>query len=146
MAADDKVVIGQTHGADDAEAVLIGYLLGVEALRAGKQALMWLTKDGVHLATKGYSDDIVGARSAVDQRPSCRVHRQRRPLLRLPRVREDPRSRSSRMGAGRRSQRRPVAVRVHRGRSLDIQLLIGQLKPAQRSIPSSVQQRNGPDQ
>ncbi len=49
MAADDKVVIGQTHAADDAEAVLIGYLLGVEALRAGKQALMWLTKDGVHL-------------------------------------------------------------------------------------------------
>jgi hypothetical protein len=32
MAADDKVVIGQTHGVDDPEAVLIGYLLGVEAL------------------------------------------------------------------------------------------------------------------
>ena len=31
MAADDKVVIGQTHGADDPEAVLIGYLLGVAA-------------------------------------------------------------------------------------------------------------------
>src|SRR5258706_11487964 len=58
MAVDDKVVIGQTHGADDAEAVLIGYLLGVEALRAGKQALMWLTKDGVHVATKGYSDEL----------------------------------------------------------------------------------------
>jgi predicted peroxiredoxin len=59
VAVDDKVVVGQTHGADDAEAVLIGYLLAVEALRAGKQAVMWLTKDGVHLATKGYSDDIV---------------------------------------------------------------------------------------
>ena len=68
MAVDDKVVIGQTHAADDAEAVLIGYLLGVEALRAGKQALMWLTKDGVQLATKGYSDDIVvpGAPSIKD--------------------------------------------------------------------------------
>ena len=58
MAIDDKVVIGQTHGADDPEAVLIGYLLGVEALRAGKQALMWLTKDGVHVATQGYVDGI----------------------------------------------------------------------------------------
>ena len=58
MAADDKVVIGQTHGTDDPEAVLIGYLLGVEALRAGKEVLMWLTKDGVHLATNGYADAI----------------------------------------------------------------------------------------
>ena len=58
MAADDKVVIGQTHGTNDLEAVLIGYLLGVEALRAGKQALMWLTKDGVHVATKGYAETI----------------------------------------------------------------------------------------
>ncbi len=68
MAADDKVVVGQTHAADDAEAVLIGYLLGVEALRAGKQALMWLTKDGIHLATEGYVDDIVvpGAPSIKD--------------------------------------------------------------------------------
>jgi predicted peroxiredoxin len=68
MAVDDKVVVGQTHAADDAEAVLIGYLLGVEALRAGKQAVMWLTKDGVLLATQGYSDDIVvaGAPSIKD--------------------------------------------------------------------------------
>jgi predicted peroxiredoxin len=68
MAVDDKVVIGQTHGADDPEAVLIGYLLGVEALRAGKQALMWLTKDGIHIGTNGYSDEIVvpGAPSIKD--------------------------------------------------------------------------------
>ena len=58
MAADDKVVIGQTHGTNDAEAVLIGYLLGVESLRAGKQVLMWLTKDGVNVATVGYSEGI----------------------------------------------------------------------------------------
>jgi predicted peroxiredoxin len=58
MAADDKVVVGQTHGADDAEAVLIGYLLGVEALRAGKEVVMWLTKDGVHIATDGYSEGL----------------------------------------------------------------------------------------
>jgi predicted peroxiredoxin len=68
MAVDDKVVIGQTHGSNDPEAVLIGYLLGVEALRAGKQVLMWLTKDGVLVATKGYSGEISvpGAPSVKD--------------------------------------------------------------------------------
>ena len=59
MAVDDKVVIGQTHAGDDPESVLVGYLLGVEALRAGKQALMWLTKDGVYLATNGFADGLV---------------------------------------------------------------------------------------
>lgn len=58
MAADDKVVLGLTHAGDDAESVLICYLLGVEALRAGKEALMWLTKDGVHVATDGFADTI----------------------------------------------------------------------------------------
>jgi predicted peroxiredoxin len=63
MAVDDKVVIGQTHGVDDPESVLIGYLMGVEALRKDKQVLMWLTKDGVFLATPNYVDkiDVPGA-------------------------------------------------------------------------------------
>jgi uncharacterized protein len=30
----------------------------MEALRAGKQALMWLTKDGVHVATKGIAERV----------------------------------------------------------------------------------------
>ena len=42
-------MIGQTYGLTHAEAVPIGHLLGVEALRAGKQVVMWLTKDGVHV-------------------------------------------------------------------------------------------------
>src|SRR5437763_13696634 len=58
MAADDKVVIGLTHAEDDTESVLISYLLGVEGLRAGKQALMWLTKDGVRVATEGFADTV----------------------------------------------------------------------------------------
>jgi len=63
MAGDDKVVIGQTHGTDDSESVLIAYLMGVEALRKGKQALMWLTKDAVQLATPNYVEkiDVPGA-------------------------------------------------------------------------------------
>ena len=58
MAADDKVVIGLVHAEDDAESVLISYLLGVEALRAGKQALMWLTKDGIKVATDGFAATV----------------------------------------------------------------------------------------
>ena len=61
MASDDKVIISLTHGLDDAESVLISYLMGVEALRKGKQVLLWLTKDGVHVATEGYAARVVVA-------------------------------------------------------------------------------------
>src|SRR3954452_18762739 len=68
MAMDDKVVIGQTHALDDPESVLIGYLLGVEALSKGKQVVMWLTKDGVHAATSGFAAtvDVPGAPAVID--------------------------------------------------------------------------------
>jgi predicted peroxiredoxin len=68
MAGDDKVVIGLTHGQGDPESVLISYLMGVEALRKGKQVVMWLTKDGVYVATKGYASTIAvpGAPSVPD--------------------------------------------------------------------------------
>jgi len=68
MAADDKVVIGQTHALDDPESVLIGDLLGVEALRKGKQVVMWLTKDGVNVGTSGFAAtvEVPGAPSILD--------------------------------------------------------------------------------
>lgn len=58
MASDDKVIIGLTHGLDDPESVLISYLMGVEGLRKGKQVLMWLTKDGVNVATDGFAATV----------------------------------------------------------------------------------------
>lgn len=58
MASDDKVVISLTHGLDDPERVLISYLMAVEALRKGKQVLMWLTKDAVHVATEGFAATV----------------------------------------------------------------------------------------
>jgi uncharacterized protein len=62
-AADSKVLICLNHGAEEPENVLIGYLVGVEALRAGKQALMFLTKDAIHVATPGFAEkiDVPGA-------------------------------------------------------------------------------------
>jgi predicted peroxiredoxin len=65
---DSKVLIGLTHSTDEPENVLIAYLMGVEALRAGKEAVMWLTKDGIEVALDGFADDIdvPGAPSIAD--------------------------------------------------------------------------------
>jgi predicted peroxiredoxin len=62
---DSKVLVCLTHGAEEPENVLIAYLMGVEALRAGKQAVMFLTKDGIYAATPGFADkiDVPGAPS-----------------------------------------------------------------------------------
>ncbi len=67
-ATDQKVLIGLTHGADEPENVLIAYLMGVEALRAGKEAVMWLTKDGINVAIDGFAEtvDVPGAPSIAD--------------------------------------------------------------------------------
>ena len=66
-ASDSKVLICLNHGAEEPENVLIAYLVGVESLRAGKQAVMFLTKDGVHVATPGFAEkvDLPGAPSVA---------------------------------------------------------------------------------
>lgn len=68
MATDDKVLVGLTHAHDEPENVLVAYLMGVEALRAGKEALMWLTKQGVNLAVEGFAAkvEVPGAPSIAD--------------------------------------------------------------------------------
>jgi uncharacterized protein len=58
-APDSKVLVCLTHGAEAPESVLIAYLLGVEALRAGKEAVMFLTQDAIYVATAGFADTIV---------------------------------------------------------------------------------------
>ena len=66
-ASDSKVLICLNHGAEEPENVLVAYIMGVEALRAGKEALMFLTKDGIHAATPGFTDkiEVPGAPSAA---------------------------------------------------------------------------------
>ena len=67
---DNRVVVGLSSGPADTEDVLIAYLVGVEALRAGKEAVMFLTKDAVRLAVDGRIDggavDHPGAPSIAD--------------------------------------------------------------------------------
>lgn len=64
---DSKVLVCLNHGAEDPESVLVSYLVGVEALRANKQAVMFLTKDGVRVATPGFAGtiDVPGAPSVA---------------------------------------------------------------------------------
>lgn len=71
-AGDQKVLIGLTHSDDEPENVLIAYLIGVEALRAGKEAVMWLTKDGVDVAVEGFADKIADV-AELDGAPSIRA-------------------------------------------------------------------------
>lgn len=59
MEPDQKVLVCLNHGIEDPESVLISYLVGVESLRAGKEAAIFLTKGAVHLATPGYAEEIV---------------------------------------------------------------------------------------
>jgi predicted peroxiredoxin len=58
MSPDNKVLVCLNHGAEDPENVLIAYLVGVESLRAGKQSVMFLTKEAVHAATPGFAETI----------------------------------------------------------------------------------------
>ena len=62
------MLVGLSHGADEPENVLIAYLMGVEALRAGKEAVLWLTKDGVNVAVAGFADtvEVEGAPAIAD--------------------------------------------------------------------------------
>jgi predicted peroxiredoxin len=64
---DSKVLICLTHGKEEPENVLIAYLFGVEALRAGKEAVMFLTKDAIYAATPGFAEtiDVPGAPSVA---------------------------------------------------------------------------------
>ena len=51
--AGQKVVVNLATGLEDAERVLIAFLIGGAALDQGKQVAMFLTKDAVYLATPG---------------------------------------------------------------------------------------------
>jgi predicted peroxiredoxin len=51
--AGEKVVVNLATGLEDAERVMIAFLVAGAALDKGKSVAMFLTKDAVHLATPG---------------------------------------------------------------------------------------------
>lgn len=68
-----RVVVGCTHGAEDADRVIVAYLTAGAALGQGKEVVMWLTVEGVRLALAGYAR---GIESASEAPPIERLHEQ----------------------------------------------------------------------
>jgi predicted peroxiredoxin len=72
MTNTNRVIVGCSHGDDNPDAVVVSYLTAGAALDQGKDVVLWLTSDGVHLAVRGYVDPI-----RADQDPPVkRVHDQ----------------------------------------------------------------------
>jgi predicted peroxiredoxin len=58
MADGSKVVVNLATGLEDAERVLVAFLVGGAALEQGKQVVMFLTKDAVKLALPGQAEGV----------------------------------------------------------------------------------------
>ena len=58
MAAGGKVVVNLATGLEDAERVLVAFLVGGAAVEQGKQVAMFLTKDAVRLALPGEAEGV----------------------------------------------------------------------------------------
>jgi predicted peroxiredoxin len=58
MADTNKVVVNLATGLEDAERVLIAFLVGVAALEQGRQVAMFLTKDAVKLGLPGHAEGV----------------------------------------------------------------------------------------
>jgi uncharacterized protein len=67
-----RVVVGCANGSDNPDSVVVSYLTAGAALDRGDEVVMWLTSDGVRLATNGYVADI---RQGMEP-PVQRVHDQ----------------------------------------------------------------------
>lgn len=63
MANDNKTVINLATGHEDAERVLVAFLIGTAALDQGKDVVMFLTKEAVRLGLPGYAEavEVAGA-------------------------------------------------------------------------------------
>jgi predicted peroxiredoxin len=58
VANDQKVVVNLATGLEDAERVLVAFLVAGAALEQGKQVAMFLTKEAVRLALPGIADAV----------------------------------------------------------------------------------------
>lgn len=55
---DQKVVINLATGLEDAERVMVAFLVGGAAAEQGRQVTMFLTKEAVRLALPGHADAV----------------------------------------------------------------------------------------
>lgn len=56
--AKQPLVIHCTYGKDDPERAILPFIVGNVAVTADQEAIVFLTIEGVRIATKGYADDI----------------------------------------------------------------------------------------
>jgi predicted peroxiredoxin len=56
-----KAVINLTTGHEDADKVTVAFLIATSGLAAGKEVVMFLTKEAVRLALPGYAEAIESA-------------------------------------------------------------------------------------
>ena len=54
----DKVVVNLATGLEDAERVMVAFLVAGAAATAGKQVTVFLTKEAVRLATGGFAEGV----------------------------------------------------------------------------------------
>lgn len=59
MAASDKVLINLATGMEDAERVLVAFLVATAAQQQGKEVVVWATKDAVRLGLPGELQGVV---------------------------------------------------------------------------------------
>jgi predicted peroxiredoxin len=60
-ASNGKAVVNLATGHEDADRVTVAFLVATAGLSAGKNVVMFLTKEAVRLATPGYADAIESA-------------------------------------------------------------------------------------
>ncbi len=53
-----KILVYGSYGKDDAERATLAFIVGNTALASEHEAVIFLTLEGVRLATNGYADDI----------------------------------------------------------------------------------------
>ena len=58
MPTNPAILIQGTHGSDDPEKATLPFIVGNVAVTAEQDTTIFLTSDGVRLATRGYADDL----------------------------------------------------------------------------------------
>ena len=53
-----KILVYGSHGNDDSERATLAFIVGNTAVASDHETVIFLTVEGVRLATKGYADDI----------------------------------------------------------------------------------------
>ena len=53
-----KILVYGSHGTDDPERSTLAFIVGNTALASDHETVVFLTVEGVRIATKGYADDI----------------------------------------------------------------------------------------